>query len=63
MTKLLHVDEEGGSVYFIASPNDAARRYLYRVGLDGGDLKRLTPETKLGWHEYDPGLVLLREDH
>jgi len=51
--ELLHADEEGGSAYFIASPNDATQRYLYRVGTDGGGIKRLTPETKLGWHDYD----------
>jgi hypothetical protein len=38
------VDEDSKCVYFIASPGDPLRRYLFRVGLDGSDLRRITPE-------------------
>jgi dipeptidyl-peptidase-4 len=50
--RLLHVDEREGRLYFIASPNDASQRYLYRVGLDGSDLKRVTPSKLSGTHDY-----------
>lgn len=48
------IDEKGGWIYFIASPDNAAQRYLYRGKLDGsGQPERLTPEEQDGWHEYD----------
>mgnify|MGYP003635108177 CR=1 FL=1 len=51
--KLLKVDDAGKWVYFIASPENPAERYLYRVGLDGNGLKRLTPaRIKRGTHGY-----------
>ena len=38
------VDEKAGYLYFIASPDDATRRYLYRARLDGkGAAERVTP--------------------
>jgi len=50
---LLRVDEEGRWAYFIASPDAPAERYLYRVGLDGKQLQRLTPESETrGSHSY-----------
>ncbi len=52
--KLLSVDKANRWAYFIASPDNPAQRYLYRVGLNGGNLKRLTPsrETR-GTHNYN----------
>ncbi len=52
--RLLHVDEspEGQIAYYIASPENAAQRYLYAVALGGADLKRVTPDDKPGWHDY-----------
>lgn len=48
-----HVDSDAGYVYFMASPDDPQRRYLYRVSLDGdGNAERLTPEQQLGDHRY-----------
>ena len=51
---VLHVDEDAGVVYFSASGRELGRaaagvrdpyfRQLYRVGLDGRDLRRLTTE-------------------
>ncbi len=48
------VDDAGGWLYFIASPDDAVRRYLYRSRLDGsGTPQRVTPENQPGAHMYD----------
>ncbi len=48
------VDEKNGFVYFIASPEDATRRYLYRSRLDGqGSPARVTPQGAAGTHSYD----------
>jgi len=50
--KLLHVDEDRRFVYFIASPDNPTQRYLYRIRLDGTELKRLTPPDQAGIHDY-----------
>ena len=48
------VDDAGGWLYFIASPDDAVRRYLYRSRLDGsGSPERVTPANQPGAHGYD----------
>ncbi len=48
------VDEKGGWVYVIASPQNSTQRYLYRVRLDGsGQPARLTPANQPGWHSYN----------
>ncbi len=52
VVKLLHVDEDDGLVYFIASPDNPTRRFLYRIRLDGTQLKRLTPDSLNGTHSY-----------
>jgi len=49
--KLLHVDDDGW-LYFIASPDNPTQRYLYRIRLDGTELKRLTPPDQDGIHDY-----------
>lgn len=47
------VDEAGGWLYYIASPQNATRRYLYRSRLDGtGKTARVTPADALGTHTY-----------
>jgi dipeptidyl-peptidase-4 len=47
------IDEDGGWIYFIASPDDPKTRYLYRSRLDGhGRAARLTPEGQTGTHSY-----------
>ena len=49
-----HIDEIGGWLYFIASPDNATQRYLYRVRLDGkGKAERLTPANQPGIHRYE----------
>jgi dipeptidyl-peptidase-4 len=48
------VDQKGGWVYFIASPENATQRYLYRVRLDGSSkAERLTPAANAGTHGYN----------
>jgi len=49
---LLHVDEQADWLYFIASPDDASQRYLFRVHLDGHDMQRITPSNHTGTHDY-----------
>ncbi len=50
---LLLVDEKNRYAYFIASPNNAAQKYLYRVNLDGkGELEKLTPKEFIGTNTY-----------
>jgi len=49
----LSIDDANGWVYFIASPDDAAQRYLYRAPLDGsGELERMTPDSFSGSNAY-----------
>ena len=52
---VVKVDEAGGWVYFIASPADATRRYLFRMRLDGRSTapERVTPAAATGTHGYD----------
>lgn len=47
------VDEHGGWIYYIASPDNATQRFLYRSRLDGkGSAERLTPAKVGGTHGY-----------
>ena len=51
------LDEPGGWLYYIASPDNPTQRYLYRVRLDGGKPERVTPGDRGGGgggtHTYD----------
>ena len=48
------VDDNNGWFYYLASPGNAAERYLYRVRLNGaGAPERLTPQDEGGAHSYD----------
>ena len=52
--RLLRTDHLADRLYFIASPDDPAQRYLYSVMTDGTGLKRVTPaEHKRGTHSYN----------
>lgn len=47
------IDEKGKYLYFLASPNNATQRYLYRTKLDGtGKLEPVTPADQKGTHDY-----------
>lgn len=48
------IDEKNGYVYFLASPNNATRKFLYRTRLNGkGAAERVSPVGQEGTHEYD----------
>jgi dipeptidyl-peptidase 4 len=48
------VDAQNGWLYFLASPENATQRYLYRVRIDGtGKEERLTPASVPGVHSYN----------
>ena len=51
------VDEAGGWLYYMASPENATERYLYRSRLDGaGKPERVTPAAAPGTHTYNLSL-------
>ncbi len=50
--ELLYVDDKERLMYFIASSDNPAQRFLYRVNFDGSELVRITPKSESGWHDY-----------
>lgn len=47
------IDEKNNVVYFMASPNNATQKYLYKTKLDGkGKLEMVTPSVLPGTHSY-----------
>jgi dipeptidyl-peptidase-4 len=51
--RVAEVDEKGGWLYILASPENATQRYLYRARLDGsGRPERITPADQPGSHTY-----------
>ena len=52
--ELLNIDQKKGWVYYIASPENATQRYLYRSKLNGkGSAERLSPMEQPGQHSYN----------
>jgi dipeptidyl-peptidase 4 len=52
--KIDGLDEKSGQLYFIASPENATQRYLYRAPLDGSqNAQRVSPAAAPGSHHYD----------
>ena len=52
--KIKCIDDKNRYVYFMASPNNATQRYLYRTKLDGkGKLELLSPADLEGTHDYN----------
>ena len=48
------IDEKNNYVYFMASPENATQKYLYRTRLDGkGKLEKVSPADEPGCHDYD----------
>ena len=48
------IDEKGGWLYFVASPDNPTQKYLFRARLDGqGSAERLSPRDEPGTHAYD----------
>jgi dipeptidyl-peptidase 4 len=47
------VDEKSGWLYYIASPDNATQRYLFRTKLSGnGETERVSPAAQAGSHNY-----------
>jgi dipeptidyl-peptidase-4 len=47
------IDEKNGWIYFIASPDNATQKYLYRTNLAGnGEAERISPKDEPGTHAY-----------
>ena len=54
VVKVLGADEKGGWLYYLASPDQPAQRYLFRSRLNGkGSPERLSPRGESGTHAYD----------
>jgi dipeptidyl-peptidase-4 len=53
MVSIAAVDEPGGWLYYIASPENGTQRYLYRSRLDGTKTERVTPPGQPGTHTYN----------
>lgn len=50
---LNNIDEKSGLIYFMASPENATQKYLYKSRLDGkGKLERVSPANQPGTHSY-----------
>jgi dipeptidyl-peptidase-4 len=48
------IDEQGGYVYYLASPENYSEQYLYRSRLEGeGKAEKVTPEGDRGIHTYN----------
>ena len=47
------IDEANGYIYFIASPDNATQRYLYRIKIKGGKAERVTPADEQGTNGYE----------
>lgn len=53
VTELVSVDEQSGWLYFMASPDNPAQRYLHRSRLDGsGTIEKITPPQFAGTNSY-----------
>ncbi len=47
------VDEKNNLLYFLASPQNATQKYLYKIKLDGkGKAELITPSALAGTHDY-----------
>jgi dipeptidyl-peptidase-4 len=50
---LKYIDQKAGYVYFMASPDNATQKYLFRTGLDGkGKTELVSPSSLKGTHDY-----------
>ncbi len=48
------VDDQGGWLYYVASPDNPTQKYLFRTRLDGkGRAERISPGNEPGTHAYD----------
>lgn len=50
---LKHINSKAGYVYYLASPDNATQKYLYRTKLNGkGKNELVSPESLIGTHNY-----------
>ncbi len=47
------IDEQGGYIYFIASPDNPTQRFLFRIKIDGREEPERLTDLKKGTHSYD----------
>jgi dipeptidyl-peptidase-4 len=48
------IDDRGGWLYYVASPDNPTQKYLFRTRLDGkGTPQRVSPRVEAGTHAYD----------
>jgi dipeptidyl-peptidase 4 len=48
------IDDKGGWLYYVASPDNPTQKYLFRTRLDGkGTPQRISPRVEAGTHVYD----------
>lgn len=47
-----HWDDEKGTLYFMASPDNPTQRYLYKARLGKTKVERVTPSDQAGSHQY-----------
>lgn len=45
-------DVKNNQIYFLASPNNATQKYLYKVSMKGGKAQKVTPESYMGSNTY-----------
>ncbi len=49
-----YIDDKNGFVYFLASPDNATQKYLYRTKLNGaGKMELISPTSLKGTHDYN----------
>lgn len=54
VVEFVQVDQDNKWVYFIASPESAVNRYMYRTRLDGkGNMELLSPASEVGVNSYE----------
>lgn len=51
--RIARIDEAGGKIYFLASPDNATQQYLFQAPLAGGPATRITPNDQPGTHDYN----------
>jgi dipeptidyl-peptidase 4 len=51
--ELLLIDSHKNTMFFLASPDNATQKYLYRCDFKGDNLARVTPLDMPGTHRYD----------
>lgn len=49
----MYINSKEGYVYYLASPNNATQKYLYKTKLNGkGKSELISPESLKGTHNY-----------